>query len=185
VNWLDHSKTLREQSVDPVETLLLRRKYFFSDQNVDARDPVQLNLLYVQVCKYSRCEGYSRCVGCSDHTTRTHIVTNIALLYIWCHYTTSVWRQLCRSKNRLSGGQQTRLIVRCQTSLRYSFLSPELLLNVGLVLQNITVKKIMIKCALDRNWTKNFLVTIVLIQFLMPYRCSNLCIWVNLMITPG
>jgi talin len=49
VNWLDHSKTLREQAVDPNETLLLRRKYFFSDQNVDARDPVQLNLLYVQV----------------------------------------------------------------------------------------------------------------------------------------
>jgi len=49
VNWLDHSKTLREQSVDVNETLLLRRKYFFSDQNVDARDPVQLNLLYVQV----------------------------------------------------------------------------------------------------------------------------------------
>ena len=49
MNWLDHNKTLREQSVDVNETLLLRRKYFFSDQNVDARDPVQLNLLYVQV----------------------------------------------------------------------------------------------------------------------------------------
>lgn len=31
------------------ETLLLRRKFFYSDQNVDSRDPVQLNLLYVQV----------------------------------------------------------------------------------------------------------------------------------------
>ena len=49
VNWLDHSKTLREQGVDESEFLLLRRKFFFSDQNVDARDPVQLNLLYVQV----------------------------------------------------------------------------------------------------------------------------------------
>lgn len=29
--------------------LLLRRKFFYSDQNVDSRDPVQLNLLYVQV----------------------------------------------------------------------------------------------------------------------------------------
>jgi len=48
VEWLDHSKTLREQGIDPSETLLLRRKYFFSDQNVDARDPIQLNLLYVQ-----------------------------------------------------------------------------------------------------------------------------------------
>jgi len=50
VEWLDHSKTLREQGIDPAETLLLRRKYFFSDQNVDARDPIQLNLLYVQAC---------------------------------------------------------------------------------------------------------------------------------------
>jgi talin len=48
LNWLDHSKTLREQGIDPSETLLFRRKYFFSDQNVDVRDPVQLNLLYVQ-----------------------------------------------------------------------------------------------------------------------------------------
>ena len=49
VNWLNHAKTLREQNIDPNEILLLRRKFFYSDQNVDARDPVQLNLLYVQV----------------------------------------------------------------------------------------------------------------------------------------
>ena len=49
VNWLDHSRTFREQGVEEVETLLLRRKFFYSDQNVDSRDPVQLNLLYVQV----------------------------------------------------------------------------------------------------------------------------------------
>ena len=50
VNWLDHGRTLREQGVDESEMLLLRRKFFYSDQNVDSRDPVQLNLLYVQVC---------------------------------------------------------------------------------------------------------------------------------------
>ncbi|XP_023388347.1 talin-2 [Pteropus vampyrus] len=49
LNWLDHSRTFREQGVDENETLLLRRKFFYSDQNVDSRDPVQLNLLYVQV----------------------------------------------------------------------------------------------------------------------------------------
>lgn len=49
VNWVDHSKTLREQGIDETEILLLRRKYFFSDQNIDSRDPVQLGLLYVQV----------------------------------------------------------------------------------------------------------------------------------------
>lgn len=49
MNWLDHSRTFREQGVEESETLLLRRKFFYSDQNVDSRDPVQLNLLYVQV----------------------------------------------------------------------------------------------------------------------------------------
>ncbi|RWS31093.1 talin-1-like protein [Leptotrombidium deliense] len=48
LNWVDHSKTLREQGIDEDETLLLRRKFFFSDQNIDSRDPIQLNLLYVQ-----------------------------------------------------------------------------------------------------------------------------------------
>lgn len=48
LNWVDHSKTLRELGVDEDEMLTLRRKYFFSDSNVDSRDPVQLNLLYVQ-----------------------------------------------------------------------------------------------------------------------------------------
>lgn len=58
VNWLDHSKTLREQNIDPNEILLLRRKFFYSDQNVDARDPVQLNLLYVQVSHISPRASY-------------------------------------------------------------------------------------------------------------------------------
>uniref|UniRef100_A0A673IY85 Talin-2-like n=1 Tax=Sinocyclocheilus rhinocerous TaxID=307959 RepID=A0A673IY85_9TELE len=48
LNWLDHSRTFREQGVEDSEILLLRRKFFYSDQNVDSRDPVQLNLLYVQ-----------------------------------------------------------------------------------------------------------------------------------------
>ncbi|XP_014674038.1 PREDICTED: talin-2-like [Priapulus caudatus] len=56
INWVDHGKTLREQGVDENETLLLRRKYFFSDQNIDSRDPVQLNLLYVQ-CRDAIVDG--------------------------------------------------------------------------------------------------------------------------------
>lgn len=39
---------MREQGIDESETVLLKRKFFFSDQNIDSRDPVQLNLLYVQ-----------------------------------------------------------------------------------------------------------------------------------------
>lgn len=45
---MDIGKTLREQGIDESETVLLKRKFFFSDQNIDSRDPVQLNLLYVQ-----------------------------------------------------------------------------------------------------------------------------------------
>lgn len=48
VVWVDNGKTLREQGIDESETVLLKRKFFYSDQNVDSRDPVQLNLLYVQ-----------------------------------------------------------------------------------------------------------------------------------------
>lgn len=47
--WLDHSKTLRQQDIDEQSIVVLRRKYFFSDTNIDQRDPVQLNLLYIQV----------------------------------------------------------------------------------------------------------------------------------------
>ncbi|KPJ14605.1 Talin-2 [Papilio machaon] len=48
VEWLAQHKTLREIGVDAQQTLLLKRRLFYSDRNVDARDPVQLNLLYVQ-----------------------------------------------------------------------------------------------------------------------------------------
>ncbi|XP_068624606.1 talin-2-like [Battus philenor] len=48
VEWLAQQKTLREMGVDPKKTLLLKRRLFYSDRNVDSRDPVQLNLLYVQ-----------------------------------------------------------------------------------------------------------------------------------------
>lgn len=49
VQWLDLDKTLREQGIDDTHSLLLKRKFFYSDKNVDIKDPVQLNLLYVQV----------------------------------------------------------------------------------------------------------------------------------------
>lgn len=48
IAWLDHAKTLRQQSIDEESKLILKRKFFFSDKNIDTRDPVQLNLLYVQ-----------------------------------------------------------------------------------------------------------------------------------------
>ncbi len=48
MNWVDHGKTLREQGIVEQDVLLLKRKYFYSDANIDSRDPVQLNLLYEQ-----------------------------------------------------------------------------------------------------------------------------------------
>lgn len=48
VHWVDHSKTLREQGIVESDILLLKRKYFISDANIDSRDPIQLNLLYQQ-----------------------------------------------------------------------------------------------------------------------------------------
>ena len=49
VMWVDQSRTLVQQGIAEGDVLLLKRRYFYSDQNVDARDPVQCNLLYVQV----------------------------------------------------------------------------------------------------------------------------------------
>eukprot|EP01134_Creolimax_fragrantissima_P001817 CFRG1817T1 len=46
--WLNHEKTLREQGAGENDAVRLRKKFFFSDQNVDRNDPVQLNLMYVQ-----------------------------------------------------------------------------------------------------------------------------------------
>ncbi|XP_070547100.1 talin-1-like isoform X3 [Ptychodera flava] len=60
LNWLDHTRTLREQGVEEGETLIFRRKYFYSDQNVDSRDPVQLNLLYIQ-CRDNILNGTHPC----------------------------------------------------------------------------------------------------------------------------
>lgn len=48
VHWVDHGKTLREQGIVETDILLLKRKYFYSDANIDSRDPIQLNLLYQQ-----------------------------------------------------------------------------------------------------------------------------------------
>ncbi|MCL4118747.1 UNVERIFIED_CONTAM: hypothetical protein GTU68_045363, partial [Idotea baltica] len=56
INWVDHSKTLREQGINENEVLLLKRKYFFSDGNIDSQDPIQLNLLYVQ-CRDAILDG--------------------------------------------------------------------------------------------------------------------------------
>lgn len=50
VNWLSPTLTLRQQGLlEHTLLLTLRKKLFFTDENVNSNDPVQLHLLYVQV----------------------------------------------------------------------------------------------------------------------------------------
>lgn len=46
--WLNPDKCLAEQGVKDTDSVILKKKFFFSDQNVDRNDPIQLNLVYVQ-----------------------------------------------------------------------------------------------------------------------------------------
>lgn len=48
INWINPGISLREQGIDEKEGVLLKRKFFFSDGNIDTHDPIQLNLLYVE-----------------------------------------------------------------------------------------------------------------------------------------
>jgi len=48
-NWINPGASLREQGIDEKEGVLLKRKFFFSDGNIDSHDPIQLNLLYVEM----------------------------------------------------------------------------------------------------------------------------------------
>ncbi|XP_057316525.1 talin-2-like isoform X2 [Hydractinia symbiolongicarpus] len=47
VNWLGHDKTLREAGVEKNTLVVLRRKYMY-EQSVNIKNPVEINLLYVQ-----------------------------------------------------------------------------------------------------------------------------------------
>lgn len=48
INWINPGASLREQGIDEREGVLLKRRFFFSDGNIDTHDPIQLNLLYVE-----------------------------------------------------------------------------------------------------------------------------------------
>lgn len=45
---MQSDQTLREQSIGESDMVLLKKKFYFSDQQVDKNDPVQLGLLYSQ-----------------------------------------------------------------------------------------------------------------------------------------
>ncbi|KAJ3225658.1 Talin-1 [Chytriomyces hyalinus] len=46
--WLKPDITLREQGVKETDAVLLKKKFFYTDQNIDRNDPIQLNLLFNQ-----------------------------------------------------------------------------------------------------------------------------------------
>ncbi|KAJ3413726.1 Talin-1 [Chytridiales sp. JEL 0842] len=46
--WLNPDISLPEQGLTEVDVVILKKKFFFTDQNIDRNDPVQLNLLYNQ-----------------------------------------------------------------------------------------------------------------------------------------
>ena len=46
--WLNPDKTFREQGMNELDIVVLKKKFFFSDHNVDRSDPVQLVLMYNQ-----------------------------------------------------------------------------------------------------------------------------------------
>lgn len=46
--WLNPDKTLREQGLEEEDFVVLKKKFFVTDQNVDRSDPVQLVIMYNQ-----------------------------------------------------------------------------------------------------------------------------------------
>ncbi|KAF2072336.1 hypothetical protein CYY_006349 [Polysphondylium violaceum] len=46
--WLNHAQPLHEQGVSDEDTVLLKKKFFVDDFNVNRDDPIQLHLVYVQ-----------------------------------------------------------------------------------------------------------------------------------------
>lgn len=54
--WLTPTQSLHENKVNEDMILVLKKKFFFNDANVDRSDPVQLHLLYVQ-CRDAIVDG--------------------------------------------------------------------------------------------------------------------------------
>lgn len=47
-SWLHPDRALREQGITEEDIVILKKKFFFTDLNIDRNDPVQLGLLYEQ-----------------------------------------------------------------------------------------------------------------------------------------
>jgi talin len=60
--WLNPEKPLAEQGVASNASINFKKKFFFSDKNIDANDPVQLNLMYMQT-RNAILSGKHPCTG--------------------------------------------------------------------------------------------------------------------------
>jgi len=69
--WLNAAQSLHENGVPDDALLILRKKFFYSDQNVDRTDPMQLHLLYLQ-CRDAITAG--------NHPTQKDEAVNLAAL---------------------------------------------------------------------------------------------------------
>ena len=58
--WLNPQQTLREQGIVDSDVIILRKRFFYSDANVDTTDPYALNLLY-QECREAIIMGRYPC----------------------------------------------------------------------------------------------------------------------------
>ena len=79
VNWLTPNLTFSQQGLlDDSLLLTLRKKFFFSDENVNTNDPVQLHLLYVQVWLVNTLYPYAG--------TGTDMVGPYSIVICWYRY---------------------------------------------------------------------------------------------------
>ncbi len=49
--WLNPSRGLEEEGIEVGDMVVLKKKYFMSDNSITAEDPVQLHLLYTNVSR--------------------------------------------------------------------------------------------------------------------------------------
>jgi len=58
--WLHPNQPLVEQGIEEKDTLLLKKKFFVTDQSVDRGDPIQLHLVFIQ-CRDMIVSGQTPC----------------------------------------------------------------------------------------------------------------------------
>ena len=82
LKWLSSDKSLRDQGVDEEEVVVLRKRYYFTDKNLDENEPVQLGLLYLQ-CQRDIVEGTHPCT--KDEAVKFASLQRQVCLFCCCY----------------------------------------------------------------------------------------------------